>query len=280
MNIGSVVVVRSGIASTFQDRGRAGLAHLGVGAAGAVDRELASLANRLVGNGPEHVVIETCGNLELQAVAPVTIATTADLAPTTLAVGERILVPPGARGRLWHYVAIRGGFVVDVVLGSASSDTLAGLGPPPLIEGQRIEAGPVSGRFTIVDHAPVRELATVVRVLSGPRRDWFSDASWDQLLTAAWTVTTTSRIGVRLAGGAIERVVDRELPSEGLVPGAIQVPPGGAPVMMLVDHPTTGGYPVIAVVHPDDVAIVGQQPAGSQVRFRRYVPTALRTEGV
>ena len=280
MTIGVVEVVRPGIASTFQDRGRAGLAHLGVGAAGAVDRELAALANRLVGNGPERVVIETCGNLELRAVTPVTIASTADLAPTTRAAGERVVVRPGGRGRLWHYVAIRGGFVVDAVLGSASTDTLAGLGPPPLVEEQRIEVGPMSGAFTVVDHAPVRELASVVRVLTGPRRDWFSERSWEQLLTEAWTVTTTSRVGVRLAGAEIERVVDSELPSEGLVPGAIQVPPGGAPVMMLVDHPTTGGYPVIAVVHPDDVAIVGQQPAGSHVRFRRYDSAALRTEGV
>ena len=83
-------------------------------------------------------------------------------------------------------------------------------------------------------------------------------------------MTTTSRVGVRLRGGTIDRVDDRELPSEGLVRGAIQVPPGGEPVVMLADHPTTGGYPVIAVVHPDDVAIVAQHSAGSAITFRRY----------
>lgn len=265
-----IEVARPGIASTFQDLGRPGFAHVGVGAAGAVDRHLAALVNRLVGNGPAAVVVETCGDLELVASEPVIVATSDGLAPTTVTRGQRILVRPGAHGRLWQYVAVRGGFAVDAVLGSASRDTLAGLGPVPLIEGQRLVTSSASGVFTVVDQAPLRELATVVRIVPGPRREWFSDASWDELAFAPWTVTTTSRIGVRLAGGTIERVVRRELPSEGLVRGAIQVPPGGEPVMMLADHPTTGGYPVIAVVHPDDVAIVGQHSAGSRISFRRY----------
>lgn len=263
-------VVRPGIATTFQDRGRPGLAHLGVGAAGAVDRGLAALVNRLVGNDPASVVIETCGGLELEATAAVVVATSADLAPTALAAGERIVVPPGARGRLWHYVAVSGGFDVETVLGSASRDTLAGLGPAPLTEGQGLERQPASRAYTAVDHVPLRELDLVVRVAPGPRRDWFSDRSWDRLVSTEWTVTTTSRIGVRLAGNGIERVVERELPSEGLVSGAIQVPPGGEPVVMLADHPTTGGYPVIAVVHPDDVSTIGQHSAGSRIRLHRY----------
>jgi allophanate hydrolase subunit 2 len=89
-------------------------------------------------------------------------------------------------------------------------------------------------------------------------------------MAGPWTITNTSRVGVRLRGGSIERATSDELPSEGLVRGAIQVPPGGEPVMMLADHPTTGGYPVIAVVHPDDVAIVAQHSAGASIRFRNY----------
>lgn len=265
-----IEVVRPGIASTFQDLGRPGLAHIGVGAAGAVDLGLAALVNRLVGNETSAVVIETCGDLELRADAPALVATSADLTPMTLTVGERLVVPAGARGRLWQYVAIRGGFDVPPVLGSASRDTLAGLGPEPLTEGQRLTSRSATGEFTVVDHAPLRELDTVIRIVPGPRQDWFTDASWDELRRVPWTVTTTSRVGARLRGGAIERVDDRELSSEGLVRGAIQVPPGGEPVVMLADHPTTGGYPVIAVVHPDDVAIVGQHSAGSLITFRRY----------
>lgn len=266
-----LLVVRSGIATTFQDRGRAGLAQIGVGAAGAVDPGLAGLVNRLVGNDPAAAVIETCGDLELLATAPVIVASSAHLAPTQLQVGERVVVRPGAHGRLWHYVAVHGGFEVDPVLGSASRDTLAGLGPEPLADGQPLGARAVSRSFSIVDHAPLAELDAVVRVLPGPRRHWFSDTSWDRFFSSPWTVTSTSRVGTRLAGGPVERVVDGELPSEGLVRGAIQVPPGGEPMVMLADHPTTGGYPVIAVVHPDDVATLAQHSAGSRVRFRRYV---------
>lgn len=265
-----IEVVRPGIATTFQDLGRPGLAHIGVGAAGAVDPGLAALVNRLVGNRPASVVIETCGDLELRTDQPAVVATSADLTPLTLTAGERFFVRPGARGRLWQYVAIRGGFDVRQVLGSASRDTLAGLGPEPPVEGQRVAARPATGSFTLVDHVPLRELDTVVRIVAGPRRDWFTDHSWTELVRQPWTVTTTSRVGVRLRGGTLERVDARELPSEGLVRGAIQVPPGGELVMMLADHPTTGGYPVIAVVHPDDVSTVGQHSGGSRVTFRHY----------
>lgn len=267
---GILEVERPGIAATFQDRGRTGLAHVGVGAAGAVDPVLSALVNRLVGNGPDAVVIETCGDLELRATAPVIVASSAHLAPVHLHAGEGFVVRPGARGRLWHYVAVRGGFAVEPVLGSASRDTLAGIGPAPLVDGQSLGARPVPSEFAVVDHAPLPELGSVVRVLPGPRRDWFSDTSWHALARTAWTVTTTSRIGVRLTGGTFDRVVDGELPSEGLVRGAIQVPPGGEPAVMLADHPTTGGYPVIGVVHPDDVATLAQHSAGSRVRFRHY----------
>jgi len=267
---GVLRVIRPGIATTFQDRGRSGLAQVGVGTAGSVDPGLSALVNRLVANGPGAVVIETCGDLELRASAPATVASSAHLAPVHLDAGERFVVRPGARGRLWHYVAVRGGFAVEPVLGSASRDTLAGIGPAPLIEGQSLDARPAPSEFAVVDHAPLPELASVVRVLPGPRRHWFSDASWHALAATAWTVTTTSRIGIRLAGGTFDRVVDGELPSEGLVRGAIQVPPGGEPVVMLADHPTTGGYPVIGVVHPDDVATLAQHSAGNRVRFRHY----------
>jgi biotin-dependent carboxylase-like uncharacterized protein len=269
-----IEIVRPGIATTFQDAGRPGLAHLGVGEAGAVDHALIGLVNRLVGNGSSTVAIETCGDLELVVDEPTMMATSVELAPVIVEPGRTLRVRSGANGRLWQYVAVRGGFVVAPVLGSASTDTLADLGPPPLAAGQRITVGEfatgASDSLAVVDVAPLHELDTVARVYPGPRRDWFTDASWHDLTSSTWSVTTTSRVGVRLTGGRIERAVATELPSEGLVRGAIQVPPDGDPVMMSADHPTTGGYPVIAVVHPDDVTIVAQRPAGTSIRFRRY----------
>ena len=85
-----------------------------------------------------------------------------------------------------------------------------------------------------------------------------------------WTVASSSRVGVRLSGPLLARAAHDELPSEGLVTGAVQVPPDGQPVVMLADHPTTGGYPVIAVVDDADVGRLAQRPPGTTVRFRAY----------
>ncbi len=265
-----IEIVRAGIATTFQDNGRPGLAHIGVGAAGTVDTGLAALVNRLVGNPPSAVVIETCGDLEFVVDEPTTIATTDHSGRDIVLPGRTARVGSGAHGRLWQYVAVAGGFDVPSTLGSSAFDTLSGIGPPPPHAGQRIAAGNGSSIYSVVDQAPIAELGAVARILPGPRQDWFTDSSWEALTSSPWTVTTTSRVGVRLAGGAIERSVTGELPSEGLTRGAIQVPPDGEPVMMSADHPTTGGYPVIAVVHPDDVALVAQHAAGTSVRFRHY----------
>ena len=100
--------------------------------------------------------------------------------------------------------------------------------------------------------------------------DWFGEDAVHHLTAAEWTVTAASRVGVRLGGPQLSRTTQAELPSEGLVIGAVQVPPDGQPVVMLADHPTTGGYPVIAVVDEDDVGRLAQRPAGSTVRFRSY----------
>jgi allophanate hydrolase subunit 2 len=109
----------------------------------------------------------------------------------------------------------------------------------------------------------------VLRVLAGPRRDWLHPAAWSALVGQPWAVTSDSdRVGLRLAGPRLERAGDDELPSEGLVPGAVQVPPSGAPVLFLVDHPVTGGYPVLAVVSSDDLPAAAQLRPGDVVRFR------------
>jgi allophanate hydrolase subunit 2 len=109
----------------------------------------------------------------------------------------------------------------------------------------------------------------VLRVLPGPRRDRLAADAWALLTSAEWTVGIDSdRVGLRLSGPALRRAVDGELPSEGLVPGAVQVPPDGAPVLFLVDHPVTGGYPVLAVVRTADLPGAAQLRPGDVVRFR------------
>jgi len=262
----SIEVLDAGIATTLQDRGRPGLAHLGIPPAGAVDPRLAALTNRLVGNPVEAALIETCGNFVMRVSAAVLIATSSELAPLSLASGDRhrTAVDPD---RLWQYVAVRGGIDAVEVLGSRSTDTLSGLGPAVLTAGDVLAVGPEPRTQVAVDQAPRSDAANVARVGPGPRVDWFEPACFERLVAGAWIVSDSSRIGVRLRGVTLPRRVTTDLPSEGLVRGAIQVPPDSDPVMMLADHPTTGGYPVIAVVHPDDVTTVAQTPPGGSVRF-------------
>lgn len=263
----TIEIVEPGVATTLQDRGRPGYAHLGVSPSGAVDPWLAALVNRLVGNPAGATVLETCGGLVLRATGHVLVATSADPGPRTLGPGESCHVPAGRSGRLWHYVAVRGGLLAEPVLGSTSSDTLAHLGPPPCQAGDRLAVGGAPVAPIVADIAPLADVPGVVRITAGPRVDWLADGL-RALVSGPWRVTTTSRVGVRLSGVPLVRARSDELASEGLVRGAIQAPPDGDAVMMLCDHPTTGGYPVVAVVHPDDVASLAQHAPGSEVRFR------------
>jgi biotin-dependent carboxylase-like uncharacterized protein len=259
-------IVDIGWSTTIQDRGRPGLAHLGVPTAGAIDPALAALVNRLVGNDESAAVLETAGGLIVRASGPVLVVTTADLAPRALTAGEELRVPVDAE-RTWSYLAVRGGIAVTPTLGSRAHDTLSGLGPAPIEKGTRLPVGEDPLTPVAVDVAPHLPSPDRFRLWPGPRADWFDETASAHLLASAWTVETVSRVGLRLTGVAVRRLVTDELASEGLVAGAIQVPHDGQPVVMLADHPTTGGYPVIAVVEPGDLAALAQRRVGSTVRF-------------
>ena len=111
----------------------------------------------------------------------------------------------------------------------------------------------------------------MLRVVAGPRDDWFAPGAFDSLCSSEWKVTPSSnRVGIRLDGPALAWATTDELRSEGLVTGALQVPAGGKPILLLNDHPTTGGYPVIAVVVSDDLPHAGQLAPGETVSFRAY----------
>lgn len=281
-------VVDTGPLSTIQDLGRPGWFSVGVGVSGAADRGSLKLANRLVGNPEDAAGIETLlGGLELVAEAPVLLAVTGADAPITvdgvaeatasvLAVrtGQRLKLGMAAAG-LRVYVGVRGGIAVDEVLGSRSRDTLAGLGPEPLTEGQELSAGAADGYpWPNVAVAPVPSMTSgvvTVRVLLGPREDWFTDPR--SLFTGTWAMTDRAdRVGVRLARAGDEaplsRINDKELPTEGMPLGAIQVQPSGEPVVFLADHPITGGYPVIGTVVTADVDLLAQLRPGQHLRFR------------
>jgi len=257
-------IVDPGRATTLQDLGRVGRADLGVPRAGAVDRDAHDLMNRLVGNDAHAASIETNGGLIVEALRPVIVAT--DGFRHTLGAGQRLAVE-GRRDRVWSYLAVRGGIDVDPVMGSRSQDTLAGIGPPLLAAGTELPVGTDPASALPVDHVPLRRPPGVIRLWIGPRADWLVDGM-DSVLGRSWTVSgSVSRVGVRLEAGEFTWATQHRLASEGLVEGAVQITPSGEPIIMLANHPTTGGYPVVAVVEPADLGAVAQSPPGTELRF-------------
>ncbi|GLY05419.1 biotin-dependent carboxyltransferase family protein [Actinoplanes sp. NBRC 101535] len=276
-------VLHAGVRTTVQDLGRTGFAHLGVPRSGAVDAGALRLANRLTGNPPGAAGLEILlGGVRVRATRAVTLAVTGAQCP--IRIGSRpadpglpLAVPAGAVvtiGRatagLRAYLAVGGGIAVPPVLGSRSTDTLSGLGPDPVRDGDLLPVGPAIGPPPGVDVAPYPPPPPNLRlrVWPGPRDDWFTPAARARLFAAEYQVSSdTDRVGARLTGPPLERAIDGELPSEGLVLGAIQVPADGRPLIFLADHPTTGGYPVIGVVDPADVDLLAQARPGTPVRF-------------
>ncbi|TDC82848.1 biotin-dependent carboxyltransferase family protein [Actinomadura sp. 7K507] len=280
-----IEVVRPGPLATVQDLGRPGRAHLGVPCSGAADERAFRLANRLVGNPEGAAAVEfTFGGAALRFHGHAWVAVTG--APAPLRVDGRaygthapVHVPAGALAELGNpasglrsYLAVRGGVAVDEVLGSRSTDLLSGLGPPPLSAGDRIPLGSAEGLVDIaVDVAPPRRMpeTPVLNIRPGPRDDWFTEEALTALTSTLYQVSPDSnRVGVRLDGPPLVRARDGELGSEGMVTGSLQVPPSGLPIIFLADHPTTGGYPVVAVLVRSAVPDAAQLRPGQRVRFR------------
>ena len=281
---GTVGIVAPGALATVQDLGRTGLAHLGVSRSGAADRASLRLANRLVGNAESAAGIEALlGGLTITVSAAAVVAVTGapcglraagrDVAmdgPIQLPAGSELALGDPPAG-LRSYVAVRGGLDVPAVLGSRSTDTLAGIGPPPLRAGDRLPVGSGQADPPSVDLAPRPALPAVpvLRVRPGPRADWFVDGEVGRLCAYEWRVSTdTDRVGIRLDGVALRHRGDEELKSEPMLRGAVQVPRGGRPIVFSADHPVTGGYPVIAVVDDADMDLAAQARPGQPLRFR------------
>lgn len=278
-------VEAAGALVTVQDRGRTGFAHLGVPRAGALDAPAAELANRLVGNDPGAAVLEVVlGGLTLRVDRGCWVAATGAPAPMRVADVPRgharaEWLPAGARlsigtprTGLRTYLAVAGGVAVDPVLGSRSTDTLAWVGPEPVVAGTVLPIGEPSGPPRPLDTPPAPRRGPL-GIVPGPRADWFDAGAMEVLCSAPYVVMADSdRVGLRLAGPPLPRVRSDELASEGMVVGAVQVPPSGLPVVLLADHPPTGGYPVIGVVAPGDLWRCAQARPGESVRFTALGP--------
>jgi KipI family sensor histidine kinase inhibitor len=289
-----LTVLEPGPLTTVQDGGRIGWSHLGVPRGGAADRQSAAFANQLVGNDPAAAVLEATlsgpllrlGSDRVVAITGARATVTVDGIPARpdtalpLPAGSELGVGTfrsGARA----YLAFAGGVDVGSVLGSRSTDTLSQLGPPPLRAGDVLALGtpvgpsvglpvvPASGPGDAVFRSlPASGDLIRVRAVRGPRYDWIGPTGMETLSESVFEVDATSdRTGIRLKGPLVEIDRREELPSEGVVAGAVQVPASGSPIILMRNHPTTGGYPVAAVVDGEGVDLLAQACPGVRVKF-------------
>lgn len=274
----SIRIIDPGPLTTIQDAGRFGWAHLGVPRAGWLDAGSATLANRLVGNTQGAALLETTfGGVSFVTQRALTFAVTGARCrvtaagravpsdqPVTVRADVEVVVGAAVQG-VRSYVAIGGGVAVARVLGSRSRDTLAGIGPGVLRAGSLLPLGAPT-KPAAVDVPPHESRTHVLRLDPGPRADWLRDPA--ELDGASYTVASASnRVGLRLEGPRVQRRAG-EVVSEGIVLGAVQVPGSGQPVVFLHDHPTTGGYPVVAVLDAQDLDACAQARPGERFTLR------------
>jgi biotin-dependent carboxylase-like uncharacterized protein len=280
-------VLSSGLLTTVQDLGRPGFGALGVPAGGAADAHALRLGNLLLGNDEGAAALEaTLDGPELffegetlVVLAGAPFAATLDgeelaaWSATQVRAGSRLdlgRAVSGARG----YLCVRGGVEVPPVLGSRSTDVatgFGGFGGRALAAGDLLAIGqaaaPPRGRRVDAAAARWNGPRRLLRVTPGPQQHWFSPTARASFLSRSFRVSaSSSRTGVRLEGEPLEAPT-RSLVTEGVVAGAVQVPAGGLPIVLLVEHPSTGGYPKIASVISADLSALAQLRPGDEVRF-------------
>ena len=283
-------VIEAGVLTSIQDVGRPDWTHLGVPVGGACDPWSLAVANFLAGNDGGAAALEmTLVGATLAVREPMTVGLAgADLGAIVRESDKRLL--PGRSHRLEAgttiafpgdagagagaraYLALPGGIDVPLVLGSASTALGAGFGG---LDGRTLRPGDVLQAAGQRDDAPSSEVVwpalgddllsppdRPIRLLAGPA------PGLEALVAAEWKVGSGSdRVGLRLEGPPLEAPASGELLSHGVVSGAIQLPPGGAPIVLLADHQTTGGYPIVAIVITADHPRLGQLRPGASVRF-------------
>ena len=279
-------VLHAGMMTAVQDDGRTGYRNLGVSVGGVLDKPAMQLANLLVGNRPGAAVLEiTLGQFSAQITAPGWLALTgadchARLDGSPLWTGWRFPVRPGQIVKLAtpkhgmrSYLAVSGGIEVPAILGSRSTDLNAGFGG---YHGRLIQDGDILPAGE-PESMPTRQIGirqllfgNRVRALPGPEYREFSADAQEALWRSSWQLSPQSnRMGYRLQGPALRRNTERELYSHGLLPGVVQVPHGGQPIVLMADAQTTGGYPRIACVIAADLFHLAQIRLGEPIHFVR-----------
>ena len=283
----TIRVVKPGLFTTVQDRGRFGYAHLGISPDGAADTLSLRIANLLVGNDEYAPALEmTLLGASLEFTEPAIAAISGAAceckmggksvpANTALKVNAGEVLQCGSmKDGARSYLAVQGGFAVPLIMGSASTDVRGGFGG---FEGRRLQSGDAlrvgNSRNRQVRHLPTGAIESLrragpVRVTRGSQQDWFSPQTCALLLSSTYVVSEQSdRAGLRLKGEAVTPHEQTQLLTDGIPLGAIQVPPDGQPIILLVDQQTAGGYPKIASVIAADMHCIGQLRPRDEVHF-------------
>jgi antagonist of KipI len=271
----AIRIVAPGFLTTVQDLGRYGHAHRGISASGAADALALRAGNLLVGNAENAAALEmtlTGGEFEFEEDAVIAL-TGSDFGtglpswtPLEIKAGTTLRCG-GTKSGARCYLAVRGGIDWPLTLGSASAHLLTGVGGGPLRKGATVSIGnaAIRKRRAAAKNPPQWERASTVRVTDGPQAEWFHG----ELYEGAYAVAEEcNRMGIRLSGGAIPSPAGGML-TEGVALGAIQVPPDGQPIVLFVEHQTTGGYPKPANVISADFWRLGQMRPRDAVRFEK-----------
>ncbi|MDR0807013.1 MAG: biotin-dependent carboxyltransferase family protein [Enterobacteriaceae bacterium] len=279
-------VIRAGMHTSVQDGGRSGYRQQGISLGGALDKPAMKMANLLLANPQESAVLEiTLGQFVGEFTRAGWIALTgadcrAELDGQPIWTGWRFPVKKGQRLKLHaprygmrSYLAVSGGFAVPEMLQSRSTDLKAGFGGVDgrlLRDGDSLEAGKPQRKLTKSRGIKQMLFANRLRALAGPEYDQFSAESQQAFWQKAWTLSPQSnRMGYRLQGGELQRTVSREMLSHGLLPGVVQVPHNGQPIVLMADAQTTGGYPRIACVIDADLFHLAQIRLGEPLHFEQ-----------
>jgi antagonist of KipI len=294
----AILVQAPGLFTTVQDLGREGFGPIGVSASGAADPMSLRIGNRLVGNPDGVAALEMTlvgGAFRFERAAVIAV-TGSDFGPsldgvalpmwTSIEIREGGTVKFGAsRSGARAYLCIRGGIAVEPFLGSASTHVLSGLGGfegRALRKGDRVKLGAANSPFRKSALSPKAleslQPRKVIRVTDGPQSDWFAESSRKALCGNTFRISEQSnRMGIRLEGPPIQLEASREMITEGVSLGAIQVPPSGHPIILFVEQQTTGGYPKIANVISADVHSLGQFRPRDEIRFERVEMSEARS---
>jgi len=287
------IVERSGIHTTFQDSGYNHLQHLGITTGGVVDNNLFKIANKLLDNNLDETIIEFAyqgprlrlenGNAQIVITGDVHFIIIKKSEDSSEILGETfktyqleegdIVDILATKSSIYGYFGIKGGFNIDKYCNSGSTLVRSAIGPN---DGKCIQKNQLV-RYNLKNNNKLKQLnyhssntSNTIRVLEGPQINFFSSETINSFFERTFHIShNTDRMGIRLEGNKILSINTPNIPSEGIIKGSVQVPGDGNPIVLMVDHPTIGGYPKIATVILNDIAKLAQLSAGKEIRFQK-----------